>query len=39
MFRRDAALRHIERYSESLARKADKAVPDIIDGDFSDAAE
>jgi hypothetical protein len=39
MFRRDAVLRHIERYSESLARKLDRAAPDIIEGEFSDAAE
>jgi hypothetical protein len=39
LFRRHAVLREIERYSESLARKLEKAAPDIIDGEFSDAAE
>jgi hypothetical protein len=39
LFRRHTVLLEIERLSESLARKLDKAAPDIIDGDFSDAAE
>jgi hypothetical protein len=39
LFRRHAVLREIERYSESLARKMDKAAPDIIEGEFSEAAE
>jgi hypothetical protein len=39
LFRRHAVLREIERYSESLARKLDKAAPDIIEGEFSEAAE
>jgi hypothetical protein len=39
LFRRHAVLREIERYSESLARKLDRAAPDIIEGEFSDAAD
>jgi hypothetical protein len=39
LFRRHTVLREIERYSDSLARKLDKAAPPIIDGEFSDAAE
>jgi hypothetical protein len=39
MFRRNALLREIERYSESLARKLDRAAPDIIEGEFSEPAE
>jgi hypothetical protein len=38
LFRRHAVLREIERYSESLARKLDKAAPDIIEGEFSEDA-
>jgi hypothetical protein len=39
LFRRHAVLREIERYSESLARKLDRAAPDIIEGEFSEPAE
>jgi hypothetical protein len=37
--RRHVVLREIERYSESLARKLDRAAPDIIEGEFSESAE
>jgi hypothetical protein len=37
--RRNAALREIDRYSESLARKLDKVSSQIIDGDFTEAEE
>jgi hypothetical protein len=39
LFRRHAVLREIERYSESLARKLDKAASDMIDGDFAETEE
>jgi hypothetical protein len=38
-YRRNAALREIDRYSESLARKLDKASSQILDGEFTEAAE
>jgi hypothetical protein len=36
LVRRHAVLREAERYSESLARKKDRAAPDIIEGEFSE---
>jgi hypothetical protein len=39
VYRRHAILREIQRYNESKARKREKAAPDIIDGDYSDAEE
>jgi hypothetical protein len=36
LFRRHAVLREIERYGEGLARKLDRAAPDIIEGEFSE---
>ena len=38
-FRRNAALREISYYSEAMARRADKATRDVIDGEFTEAAE
>jgi len=37
--RRNAVLREIDRHSESLARRLDRASSDIIDGEFTEAAE
>ena len=39
LFRRNSILREIERYGDAKARKLEKAAPDIIEGEFSDAAE
>jgi len=38
-YRRNAILREIDRHSESLARKLGKASSEIIDGEFTEAAE
>jgi indole-3-glycerol phosphate synthase len=38
-YRRIATLKVIASYSEALARKADKASRDVIDGEFTEAAE
>src|SRR3984893_1462602 len=38
-YRRSATLKVIASYSEALARKADKASRDVIDGEFTEAAE
>lgn len=38
-YRRSAILREIDRHSESMARKLDKASSEIIDGEFTEAAE
>jgi hypothetical protein len=38
-YRRNAILREIDRHSESMARKLDKASSEIIDGEFTQAAE
>jgi hypothetical protein len=38
-YRRNAILREIDRHSESMARKLDKASSEIIDGEFTEAAE
>jgi hypothetical protein len=38
-YRRNAILREIDRHSESMARRLDKASSDIIDGEFTEAAE
>jgi hypothetical protein len=38
-YRRNAVLREIDRHSESMARKLDKASSEIIDGEFTEAAE
>jgi len=32
-------LREISYYSEAMARRADKATRDVIDGEFTEAAE
>jgi hypothetical protein len=37
--RRNGILREIDRHSESMARRLDKASSDIIDGEFTEAAE
>jgi hypothetical protein len=37
--RRNTALREIDRYSDNLARRLDQASSDIIDGEFTEAAE
>jgi hypothetical protein len=37
--RRNSALREISLYSEAMARRADKATRDVIDGEFTEAAE
>jgi hypothetical protein len=38
-YRRNAALRDLASYSEAKARRADKATRDVIDGEFTEAAE
>jgi hypothetical protein len=38
-YRRNAILREIDRHSESMARKLGKASSEIIDGEFTEAAE
>jgi hypothetical protein len=38
-FRRSAVLRDLASYSEAKARRADKATRDVIDGEFTEAAE
>jgi len=38
-YRRSAILREIDRHSESMARKLDRASSEIIDGEFTEAAE
>jgi hypothetical protein len=37
--RRSTVLRELDRYTESLARKLDRASSDIVDGEFTEAAE
>lgn len=37
--RRNASLREISYYNEAMARRADKATRDVIDGEFTEAAE
>jgi hypothetical protein len=37
--RRNVTLREIAIYSEAMARKLDKTSRDILDGEFSEAAE
>jgi len=38
-YRRNAALRDLASYSEAKARRLDKAARDVIDGEFTEAAE
>jgi hypothetical protein len=38
-YRRNAILREIHRHSESMARRLDRAASEIIDGEFTEAAE
>jgi hypothetical protein len=38
-YRRNAILREIDRHSESMARRLDRAASEIIDGEFTEAAE
>ena len=38
-YRRNAALRDLASYGEAKARRADKATRDVIDGEFTEAAE
>ena len=38
-YRRNAVLRDLASYSEAKARRADKATRDVIDGEFTEAAE
>jgi hypothetical protein len=38
-YRRNAALREINAYSEAMARRVDKVSRDVIDGEFTEAAE